>query len=74
VVICLERGADFFAYGPADATPSQNPLSLASFKSRQVLPFWYQLTQFVLERMLLNGCISSSSVLIIKTIFMINWN
>jgi len=30
--------------------------SLASFKSRLVLPFWYWLTQVVLEKMLLNGC------------------
>jgi len=44
-----------FAYGPADATASQNP-SLASFKSRLVLPFWYQFTQVVLEKRLLNGC------------------
>ena len=27
------------AYGPADATASQNPSSLVSFKSRLVLPF-----------------------------------
>jgi len=30
--------------------------SLASFKSRLVLPFWYCLTQVVLEKGLLNGC------------------
>ena len=39
------------AYGPADATTSQNPIkaliSAASFKSRMVLPFWYRLTQVV---------------------------
>jgi len=39
-----------FAYGPADATAiPKPPLSLASFKSRLVLPFWYRLTQVVLE-------------------------
>jgi len=32
------------------------PSSLASFKSRLVLPFWYWLTQAVLEKRLLNGC------------------
>ena len=31
--------------------------SLASFKSRLVLPFWYRLTQVVLEMRLLSGCI-----------------
>ena len=29
------------AYGQADATASQTPSSLASSKSRLVLPFWY---------------------------------
>ena len=37
------------------------PLSLASFKSRLVLPFWYRLTQVVLEKTPLSGCSSSSS-------------
>ena len=31
-------------------------LSLAPVKSRLVLPFWYRLTQFVLEKRPLNGC------------------
>ena len=45
------------AYGPADVTASQNPLSsLASFKSRLVLPFCNRFTRVVLERRLLNGC------------------
>ena len=43
VVICLERGADCHS------------LSLASVKSRLVLPFWYRLTQVVLDKGLLNG-------------------
>ena len=46
-----------FAYGPADATASQNASSLASFKSRLVLTFWYQLPQVVLEKRLLNECV-----------------
>jgi len=38
-----------FAYGPVDAAAVPNPTSsLASFKSRLVLPFWYQLAQVVL--------------------------
>jgi len=32
-------------------------LSLASVKSRLVLPFWYRLTRVVLEKGLLNGCV-----------------
>jgi len=39
----------------------KTPSSLPSFKSRLVLPFWYWLTQVVLEKRLLNGCSSSSS-------------
>ena len=35
--------------------------SLAWFKSRLVLPFWYWLTQLVLEKRPLNRCSSSSS-------------
>jgi len=38
-----------------------NPQSLASFKSRLVLPLWYQLTHVVLEKRLLNRCSSNSS-------------
>ena len=47
-----------FAYGPADAAASPNPIIL---KSRLVLPFWYWLTQVVLEKRLWNGCSSNSS-------------
>jgi len=39
-------------------------LSLAPVKSRLVLPFWYRLTQVVLENRPLNGCSSSSKPLI----------
>ena len=55
-----------FAYGPADATASQNPTALASFKFRLVLLFWYWLTQIVLEKRPLNGC--SVVVLIFKAL------
>ena len=37
--------------------------SFASFKSRLVLPFWYRLTQVVLEKRPLNGCSSSYDAL-----------
>jgi len=43
------------AYGPADATAKS--LSLASVKSRLVLPFSYQLTWVVPEKGQLNGCV-----------------
>jgi len=45
----------WFAYGPPDATAT--PSSLASLKSRFVLPFWCRITQVVLENRLLNGCL-----------------
>ena len=38
----------------------KTPSSLASFKSRVVLPFWYRFTRLVLEKRPLNGCSSSS--------------
>ena len=38
-------------------------LSLASVKSRLVLPFWYQLTRVVPERGPLNGCVCVSVTL-----------
>jgi len=53
VVICLERGADLHM---AQLTP----LSLASVKSRLVLPFWYWLTRIVPEKGPLNGCVCIS--------------
>jgi len=39
----------------------QTPAYLASFKPRLVLPFWYRLTQVVLEKRPLNGCNSYNS-------------
>ena len=59
-----------FAYGPADALHSKTPSSLASFKSRLVLPFWHWLTQIVQEKRPLNGCSSSSYLFIIIIIIM----
>ena len=41
----------------------KTPASVASFKSRLVLPFWYRLTQVVLEKRPLNGCSSSTNLL-----------
>jgi len=45
MVICLERGADLLM-------AQLMPLSLASVKSRLVLPFWYWLIWLVPEK----GC------------------
>jgi len=58
VVICLERGADCLHMVQLMPLHPKTPPSLASFKSRLVLPFWYQLTHVVLEKRLLNWCSS----------------
>jgi len=50
VIICLERGADLHM-------SQLMPLSLASVKSKLVLPFWYQLTWVVPDKGPLNGCV-----------------
>jgi len=52
MVICLERGADLHM---AQLMPL--PLSLASVKSRLVLPFWYRLTRIVPEKGPLKGVV-----------------
>jgi len=56
VVICLQRGADCLHM--VKLIPLSSPSSLASFKSRLVLPFWYRL-KVVLEKRPLNRCTSS---------------
>ena len=56
MVICLERGADLHM---AQLMPL--PLtSLASVKSRLVLPFWYRLTWVVPDKRPLNVCVCVS--------------
>ena len=61
MVFCLEQGA--YCLHTVQLMPPhlRTPSSLASFKSILVLPFWYWLTQVVLEKRPLNGCSSSSS-------------
>ena len=61
VVICLEWGADCLHTVQLMPLLSKTPSSLASCKSRLVLPFWYQLTQVVLEKRPSDGCSNSSS-------------
>jgi len=57
---CLEQGADRLQM--VQLMPLPSPSSLALFKSRLVIPFWYRLTQVVLEKRPLNGCSTCSSV------------
>ena len=59
VVICLERGADCLHMVQLMPLHPKTPSSHAWLKSRLVLPFWYRLTQAVLEK---NRCSSSSRV------------
>ena len=58
VVICLKRGADFLHMVQLMPLHPKTTSSLASFKSRLVLPFWYQLTQVVLEKRPLLGVVA----------------
>jgi len=56
VVICLEWGADLHT---AQLMPHchSHSLSLASVKSRLVLPFWYRLTRVVPDKGPFSGCV-----------------
>ena len=64
MVICLERGADCLHMVQLMPLLSKTPSSLASCKSRLVSPFWYQLTQVVLEKRPLNVC---SAVVVVES-------
>ena len=55
--ICLERGADCLHMVQLKPLHPKTPSSLASFKSRLVSPFWYQITQVFLEKRPLKGCV-----------------
>ena len=57
MVICLERGADCLHMVQLMPLHPKTPSSLVSFKSRLVLPFWYRLTQVVLEKSPLKGVV-----------------
>jgi len=57
VVISLERGADCLHMVQLMPLHPKTASSLASFKSRLVLPFWYRLTQAVLGKRPLNGVV-----------------
>jgi len=58
VVICLEEGTDCLHVVQLMPLLHKTPSSHAPFKSRMVLPFWYQLAQVVLEKRPLSGCSS----------------
>ena len=57
MVICLERGADCLHMVQLMPLHPKTTSSLVSFKSRLVLPFWYRLTQVVLEKSPLKGVV-----------------
>ena len=57
MVICMERGADCLHMVQLMPLHPKTPSSLVSFKSRLVLPFWYRLTQVVLEKSPLKGVV-----------------
>ena len=61
MVICVERGKDCLYMVQLMPLHPKTLSSLASFKFRLVLPFWYRLSQVVVETRLLNGCSSWSS-------------
>ena len=69
MAICLERGADSLHMVQLMPLHPRTPSSLASFKSRLVLPFWYGLTQVVLVKRLLSGC-SNSVVNSVETVYL----
>jgi len=56
--IGLEQGTDCLHLVQLMPLHPKTPSYVACFKSRLVLPFWYQLTQVVLGKRLLNGCCS----------------
>jgi len=64
MIICLDWGAYCLHMVQLMPLHPKTPSSLTSFKTRLVflfLPFWYWLTQVVVEKRPLNGCNSSSS-------------
>ena len=70
VVSCQERDADCLHGVHWCLCCPETPSPLASLKSRLVLPFWYRLTEVVLEKRPLNGCRSSSASM---TVVIVVW-
>jgi len=67
VVIRPKRGADCLHMVHLMPLPSPNLIISCSLKSRLVLPFWYRLTQVVLEKRPLNGCSGCLSLSLLNT-------
>ena len=65
MVVCLEQGADLHM---AQLMPLPS-LSLASVKSRLVLPFWFRLTWVVPEKGPLNGCVCVCMTRVLGVLF-----
>ena len=68
MIVCLKRGADCLHMVQLMPLYPKTPSSLASFKYRLVLPFWYRPTQVALEKRPLNGCCSSSLVVVVVVV------
>ena len=66
MVISLEQGADCLRMVQLMPLHPETLSFLASFKSRLVFPVCYRLTQAVLEKRPLNGCSSSTGVVVLK--------
>ena len=60
MVVCPERGADCLHVVQLMPLHPKTPSSLASFKSRLVLRFWYQLTQVVVEKSVMSVSVCQS--------------
>ena len=69
MVIYLQRDADRLRMVQLMRLHPKTTSSLASFKSRLVLPFLYRLTRVVLEKRPLSGCGSSSSRLVVVVVY-----
>ena len=60
MVICLELGADLHMAQLMPLTLTVS--SLASVKSRLVLPFWYLLTRVIADKGPLNWCVCETGL------------
>ena len=68
IAVPVQLTADCFHMVQLMPLHPKTPSSLASFKSRLVLPFWYRFIQVVLYKRSLNGC-SIIIIIIIKDIY-----
>jgi len=66
-VVCLERGADLHMAQRCHC----HSLSLASVKSRLVLPFWYRIARVVPEKGPLIGRVLLTNMILMLTLMML---